>query len=50
MQKDLSRNFLGLKKRFTAAVQGAWDNAKGYVYVAVFLTIIGGLIRSCISM
>ena len=42
--------FRSLKKDSQAAVQGAWDNAKGYVYAAIFLTIIGGLIRSCISM
>lgn len=47
--RNLVRDFLkGLKETSKVAAKGAWEGACGYIIAGVFLTIIFGLIRSCI--
>ncbi len=48
--KDLVDEFLkSLKETSKVAAKGAWEGAKGYVYAAVILSILGLCIRACVE-
>ena len=48
--KDLVEEFLkSLKETSKVAAKGAWEGAKGYVYAAVILSILGLCIRACVE-
>lgn len=48
--KDLVDEFLkSLKETSKVAAKGAWEGAKGYVYAAIILSILGLCIRACME-
>ena len=48
--KDLVDEFLkSLKETSKAAVKGGWEGAKGYIYAAIILPILGLCIRGCME-
>ena len=48
--KDLVEEFLkSLKETSKVAAKGAWEGAKGYVYAAIILSILGLCIRACME-
>ena len=48
--KDLVDEFLkNLKETSKVAAKGAWEGAKGYVYAAIILSILGLCIRACME-
>lgn len=48
--KDLVDEFLkSLRETSKAAVKGGWDGAKGYLYAAIILSILGLCIRGCME-
>lgn len=48
--KDLVDEFFkSLKETTKVAVKGGWEGAKGYIYAAIILTILGLCIRACIG-
>lgn len=47
--KLVNEFFSELKRNSKLAVEGAWEGAKGYIYVLIFLIIIGFLIRACVA-
>ena len=48
--KDLVDEFLkSLKETTKAAAKGGWESAKGYVYAAIILFVLGLCVRTCAS-
>lgn len=46
--KELVNEFLkSFKDTSKKAAKGAWSSAKGYIFVAIFLTVIGGIVKTC---
>ena len=41
--------FESLKETAKVAAKGAWEGVKYYIYMAIFLSIIGGLISTCVA-
>lgn len=49
--KELVEEFLkSFKDASKNAAKGAWSGAKGYVYVAIIMTLIGVVIKTCYSV
>ena len=49
--KDLVDEFLkNLKETTKVAAKGGWEGAKGYLYAAIILTIMGLCIRTCMGI
>ena len=48
--KELVEEFLkSLKETSKVAAKGAWEGAKGYVYAAIILSILGLCVRACME-
>lgn len=48
-RKLVDEFFCELRRNSKLVAQGAWDGAIGYVYVLIFMTIIGFMFRACVS-